>query len=89
MEVLVVVSSFADGVVMTGFTGFFEPVSSGSSDGIVVRGVVDKVVVGGFVFFARVVVGVVGTIGWKKKRFSTSLAQICLKIATEENKCLE
>ena len=86
MEVLVVVSSFADGVVMTGFTGFFEPVSSGSSDGIVVRGVVDKV--GGFVFFARVVVGVVGTIGWKK-RFSTSLAQICLKIATKENKCLE
>ena len=67
MEVLVVVSSFADGVVMTGFTGFFEPVSSGSSDGIVVRGVVDKV--GGFVFFARVVVGVVGTIGWKKKIF--------------------
>ena len=88
MEVLVVASSFADGVVMTGFTGFFEPVSSGSSDGIVVRGVVDKVVVGGFVFFARVVVGVVGTIGWKK-RFSTSLAQICLKIATKENKCLE
>ena len=48
---------------MTGFTGFFELVSSGSSDGIVVRGVVDKVVLGGFVFFAGVVVGVVGTIG--------------------------
>ena len=80
MEVLVVVSSFADGVVMTGFTGFFELVSSGSSDGIVVRGVVDKVVLGGFVFFAGVVVGVVGTIGWKKKifyQFGSNLSENC------------